>query len=246
MRSVHSSKITFGDVEIPVKIYKARDDYKLDSSLFHDDCPKPISRADVHIDEEEQKAAIVDSFPAIEAGKEKKGISSAEKKGLLGANEPIEIECSVNLSEVGSAFANGLLTPIESYFVLPENYNKPNGEYNRVAFASLLSKMRFRNRALMLLLGIGGIQRYALLMPNGRLFTLSYGEEFREVPAYSAHIDRSVSSQALALLDDTYSSVPEIVEMGQIKDRVNAWFFNRDKSKSKNPKKKGAKSTQTV
>jgi non-homologous end joining protein Ku len=237
MRAVHSSTIDFGDYSIPVKIYNIRDNYKLSASLFHDKCDEPVSRVNVHV--EGEQAVEVDVFTAIPVNQTPKPLPTEIRNELVGKDSPIEVISSHRVVAVESMISKGHVCITDWFVAYPADFDKPNGEWNRNAMFSLLAKMKQRNRALLLRLGITSINRYAILFPNGRLAALSYDEEFRELPSYDGTLDPAVSSAALKFIDDILAPTPSSFSMKDIAQKVSAWFSTKDRTASPrtNPKK---------
>jgi hypothetical protein len=198
-KSVYKGPMTHGLMSIPVAIYKAKDCYELPGSLYHVDCHGKV--------------------------REVVPLDSVMKDQLLGRKDQLEILSSHRLADLPLYISTTCLVPCELYELTGQrNSDLPvNSDGSHDALATLLERLRVKKKFLRLKLGLGGLSRHAILLPNGYLYTLAYEEEMRDKLGVTGNINRYMGK----LYDDMIESIEERhfyqPSLAEIDTRVTNW-----------------------
>lgn len=224
-RAVYKGDMTYGAVSIPVAIYKARDCYAMNTNLFHAGCDAPIRQpltCPEHPLEEK-----VETYSGITLRDKVVPVPSELKDTLLGRKQKLEIISSHKMKDLASLINSGTIAPLEMYELTGQRStpHPTNTDSSHVKIASLLSRLSVKRRFLTCRIGLGGMERLAILLPSGIFYTLSYDEELRDRIGLSGKPDRTLSRHLddLILNLDAEFYAPSLAE---IDSRVTRWIVS--------------------
>jgi non-homologous end joining protein Ku len=222
-KSVYKGPMTHGLMSIPVAIYKAKDCYELPGSLYHVDCHGKV-RQELFCEEHPGEEEIA-TFSGVIVSNEVVPLDSVMKDQLLGRKDQLEILSSHRLADLPLYISTTCLVPCELYELTGQrNSDLPvNSDGSHDALATLLERLRVKKKFLRLKLGLGGLSRHAILLPNGYLYTLAYEEEMRDKLGVTGNINRYMGK----LYDDMIESIEERhfyqPSLAEIDTRVTNW-----------------------
>lgn len=241
MRAAHSSTLKVGAIEIPVKVYVAANPYEFGGHLYHMDCNERIQQprwCPEHGFGEEDDPIV--AYSAIEVAGKLVSVPDSIRDSLLGRKDPITIISAIPQKELATMMMHGTF-PVGAYYMEPEGIGEIKSP-NLAAFKALLLKLGQRNRMLLVTLGVGGLKRYAVLLPSGMLYTLNYKEELRERFYWDADPATDLRSYMLDFVDKKSDESVGKFSLKRISNAVDKWL----ESLTPAPRRGRKKSTETT
>ena len=101
---------------------------------------------------------------------------------------------------------------------------------------TLLARLRVKKRYLLVKVGLGGLSRYAIVLPSGMMYTLSYVEEMRE----QLGVTGSTNRESAAYVDTILEKIDAPLYMPSLADidaGVTSWFVSMARRIKRNRKK---------
>lgn len=248
-RSTYSGVLQVGVINLPIAVYKARDEFGLPGSLFHQDCGGKVRQkqfCEIHPDDEE-----IVVFSGIAVDDRIVPIGPELRNELLERKAAFEVVSAHPMSKLSSWITYGGIIPQAIYQIAP-NRNKVQSveDANHRLLATLLNRLEKKKVFLLCTIGMGGMKRYGILLAGGLFYTLTYREELREEIDWDGDVDPAIGSAIDGVLDKiTTGDLPEI-SMQPIQKRVAAWIESLTapikKPRKSNPKKRTARKKVTV
>lgn len=230
MRSVNSSPLKAASI-INVKIYKTHNPYAFNASRYHVDCNEKMTQpmvCPVHPGEE------CLTFSAIEIGGRLVPVPNELRDDLMRKKDPLQVVGTLPMKELPNLLLETSI--VENYHVVPDGIDDIRSP-NLVAFKSLLSAMKRRNKALLVTVGLGGIKRNCLMLPNGDLLALSYVEERVEMPSWDADTYPEINGAMNRWVDGLTVRTTFRFSLQTIRQRVDKWLLANSPAPRKNSKK---------
>lgn len=226
-RAVYSGILAMGNIRMPINVYKAQDNFGLSASEFHKDCTGRIrysKRCELHPDDQ---TPIIESCVETEHGRK---ILDAEVRDML-FDRKASMTYVENYPLRSLAFYFDYF-PAEVYRVGVSNNALSNSLY------TLLETMKKYKVFLLVTIGIGGMKRYAILLPSGVLIALAYNEEIRERPYPFGTIDKTVKESLEDIFNLPRKHFPNL-SLLEYKQRIMDWIMPPKPAKNprSNPKK---------
>jgi hypothetical protein len=239
-RSVYNHTLTVGGITMPVRVFKGTEAFGLESHMYHDDCGGKIRSPYVCEDHPNDPAPTI--VTKIETINGTIPIDPIVKNSLLQRGSTLVTEGILTLSQLWAYISTG-------EYVVGDFYTVTTGPaplgFSDETLSAVLNRLRVRKKALLCSASLaGGMKRYYVLLPGGKMYGLFYNEEIRaahEIP--SGPTSRSLNRVLDDLLDDL-PEAPAGLSMKPIQQRVFRWINEQllaasSKKKSRgNPKKK--------
>lgn len=238
MRSVNSSKLSIkGVVTVPVKVYKGFSSYQLDTHRYYP-CGTQMKMSafcPVHED------GCGEAFSGMQIGDKIVPVPPEFRDELLGKRTNMTIKSYIAMRDLHHLLMETMV--VENYRVMPDGIDDVDTTH-RTMFGALLRAMRRRNRALHVVVGLGGLERNAILLPDGRLLALSYQEEMIVFPGWSGPNISQVNGYMLNFIDGLVEMKNYRFTLSKITSSVENWIASFNKPRT-NPKKSNTKERVT-
>lgn len=246
-RSVYTGAMLVGDVIVPIAIYKTVDVFGLPGQQYHQDCGGKIRQSTFCELHPEDETPVI--YSAIGIGDMLLPVGPEVRDTLLERKCAFEVVSAHPLKAISDVLGTMDMLPMETYEIAPQKTKiVPAFGLQNDLLHTLLSRMKTRKLFLMCRVGLCGMQRYAMLMPTGRLIVLAYNEEVRQSEDWSGEVNREMSirfDSVFNRITDEYPKLSLEVFNLRIREWITAQISDARKpkreQKSRNPKKNAKK-----
>ena len=232
MKPVHTGVLPIGDINIPVSIYKSADVFGLEGHLYHYECGGKI-RQRLFCEQHPELEEVV-TYTGLEVGGEIIPVDASLRNSLLDRKVGFEHVGTYRLTALAPFMTERELVPMCHYRICsPQNKNiDPSvSELNASVLSTLSHRLLAKKMFLLVTIGLGGVKRYGIIMPNMDLYLLFYPQELREeIPCVIPENDsRNLSAHISAVLDETLEvDLPDRnSDLPTYQNRIVAYFKER-------------------
>lgn len=225
------------EISIPVFVYKKGAEFKkTDSHLHHAEdkgrieyrkfcveCGKEMGEGDIQKMVETGDGVVEVSREEITEAFNKTGTS------LIAKN-------TISLKNLSEDMMNNYIMPKEVYTIRgfrPDN-KKPPIETHEKTLRTMLSALSANNEGLMLSVALDGMQRNAILFPNGDIWTLAFAEEVREdLEFFSSDEDKTMLKGWRTLFKSREEPITEIESVEAMSEEMSKTLAAKIPAKAK-------------
>jgi DNA end-binding protein Ku len=218
-------------ISIPIFAYKKNADIKkIELHMYHSADHGRV-RYNRFCEECKQSLTWDDITKMAEWGNDRIEITSDELEEIFNkTGNVIKVIHPIPLSSIIDNLLANLVFLKEIYEVRPfkADTKKPPAKEVETMLISLFAALKANKQALLVTTSIDQIQRYALLFPNGDLWTLYYSEEIRaDLPLVhegniQKRIDKELTSGFKSFLKTHESEISEEFSFEDMQDEMNA------------------------
>ncbi len=229
-----------GDIIIPISVYKTVDIFGLPGQEYHEDCGGKIRHkifCELHPNDEAPA-----KYSAMGVGELLIPIGPEIRDELLNRKCAFDIVGIHPLKKITEYLGTSNMLPIETYEIAPQKSQiKSIVGLQSDMLHTLFYRMKVRKVFLIAKVPLGGMERYAAILPNGRVIVLAYNEEVRQPEEWSGFINSDLSTRFDSVMSKLTDEYPQL-SLQSFTMKIKEWIMSKIQPAPKstprtNPKK---------